>query len=88
LRPHGTAKWLLGAAGAVSVGFALVFLALAFRQMNVERSPLTDFLWFGSYYGFSAICKLGLALRVHSLGLSQSGQWDALPPLGNPKHAH
>jgi len=88
LRHHVMAKWLLGTAGAVSVGFALVFVALAFRQMNVARSPLTDFLWFGSYYGFSAICKLGLGLRVHSLGLSQSEQWDALPPLGNPKHAH
>ncbi len=87
-RRHVTAKWLLGAAGVVSVGFALVFLALAFRQLNVERSPLIDFLWFGSYYGFSAICKLGLALRLRRLELSQAGQWDALPPLGNPEHAH
>jgi len=68
-----TARWLLGAAGVVSVGFALVFLAVAFRQLNVERSPLIDFLWFGSYYGFSAICKVGLALGPHSMGLSKSG---------------
>ncbi len=72
-RRHVTAKWLLGAAGVVSVGFALVFVALAFRQLNVERSPLADFLWFGSYYGFSAICKVGLALGPHSMGLSKSG---------------
>jgi len=88
LRRHVMAKWLLGAAAAISVGFALVFLALVFRQLNVERSPLTDFLWFGSYYGFSAICKVGLALRLHSLGLSQSGGWEDSPPLGNPEHAH
>jgi len=90
LRHHVMAKWLLGTAGAVSVGFALVFVALAFRQMNVARSPLTDFLWFGSYYGFSAICKLGLGLRLgpRRLGLSQSGGREQLPPLGNPKHAH
>ncbi len=88
LRPHAAGKWLLCAAGAVSVGFALVFVVLAFRQLNVVRSPLTDFLWFGSYYGFSAICKLGLALGPHRLGLSQGGQWEDLPPLGNPKHAH
>jgi hypothetical protein len=25
---------------------------------------------------------LGLALRLHSLGLSQSGQWEDLSPLG------
>ncbi len=85
---HVAGQWLLGAAGVASLGFALVFLALAFRRLNVERSPLTDFLWFGSYYGFSAVCKLGLALRLHSLGLSQAGQWDTLPPLGNPEHAH
>jgi uncharacterized membrane protein HdeD (DUF308 family) len=88
LRPHGTGKWLLGAAGVASMGFALVFLALAFRQLNVERSPLTDFLWFGSYYGFSATCKLGLALGPRRLGLSQGGQREALPPLGEPRHAH
>ncbi len=88
VRRHVAGKWLLGAAGAVSIGFALVFVALAFRQLNVERSPLTDFLWFGSYYGFSAICKLGLVLGPHRLGLSQGGQWDALQPLRNPKHAH
>ena len=81
-------KWLLGAAGAVAVGFALVFLAMAFRRLNVERRPLPDFLWFGSYFGFSAICKLGQALRLHSQGLSQGGQREDLPALGNPKHAH
>ena len=68
LQRHVTGKWLLGAAGVVSVGFALVFVALAFRQLNVERSPLADFLWFGSYYGFSAVCKLGLALGPRRLG--------------------
>jgi uncharacterized membrane protein HdeD (DUF308 family) len=88
LRPHAMAKWFLGTAAAVSIAFVLVFLALAFRQSNVERNPLTDFLWLGSYYGFSAICKLGLALGVHSAGLSQSGRWEQLPPLGSPKHAH
>ncbi len=65
LRPHLADKWLLDAAGVVAVGFALAFLALAFRQMNVERSPVVDFLWFGSYFGFSAICMLANSATVY-----------------------
>ncbi|HEY9140265.1 MAG TPA: hypothetical protein VIN93_05200 [Bryobacteraceae bacterium] len=85
---HVAGKWLLEAAGVVAVGFALAFLAMAFRRLNVHRSPLFDFLWFGSYFGFSAICMLGLALRLHGQGLSPSGRREDLPALGNPKHAH
>jgi len=88
LRRHVADKWFPGLAGAASVGFALAFIALGFRWIKLEPGPLSHslFLWFGSYFGFSAICMLGLALRLHSLGLSQSGQWEALPPLGNPKY--
>jgi uncharacterized membrane protein HdeD (DUF308 family) len=83
---HGTDEWFLGLAGAASVGFALAFLALAFRWIKLEPGSHSDFLWFGSYFGFSAICMLGLALRLHSLGPSQSSQWEALPL--NQKLAH
>ena len=83
---HVTDEWLLGLAGAASVGFALAFFALAFRWIKLDPGSHADFLWFGSYFGFSAICMLGLALRLHSLGPSRSGQWEALPL--NPKHAH
>jgi len=85
---HVADEWFLGLAGAASVGFALAFFALGFRWIKLEPGSHSDILWIGSYFGFSAICKLGLALRLHSLGRSQSGQWEALPPLGNPKHAH
>ena len=83
---HVADEWLLGLAGAASVGFALAFFAFAFRWIKLDPGSHSDFLWFGSYFGFSAICMLGLALRLHSLGPSQSGQWEALPL--NPKHAH
>jgi len=83
---HVADEWFLGLAGAASVGFALAFFALAFRWIKLDPGSHADFLWFGSYFGFSAICILGLALRLHSLGPSQSGQWEALPL--NPKHAH
>jgi uncharacterized membrane protein HdeD (DUF308 family) len=89
LRRHLADEWLLGAAGVASVGFALAFFAFVFRWIKLEPgSPAQTLHWLGSYFGFSAICMLGLALRLHRLGLSQSGQWEDLPALGNPKHAH
>jgi uncharacterized membrane protein HdeD (DUF308 family) len=82
LRLHVADGWFLGLAGVVSVGFALAFVALGIGWIKVEPGSYLDLLWLGSYFSFSAICKLGLAVRLHS------GQWDALPPLGNPKPAH
>jgi uncharacterized membrane protein HdeD (DUF308 family) len=89
LRRHRTDEWLLGAAGVGSLGFALGFLAFVFRWIKLDPgSPGQTLLWLGSYFGFSAICMLGLALHLHRSGRSQSGQWEDLSPLGNPKHAH
>lgn len=89
LRRYVADEWLFALAGAGSVGFALAFLALVNRWIQLERRPFhpSVFLWLCFYFGFSAICMLGLALRLHSLGSSQSGQWQNLPALGNPKHA-
>ncbi|MGA2186031.1 MAG: hypothetical protein ABSH47_23695 [Bryobacteraceae bacterium] len=68
LRRHVVDEWLLGAAGVTSVGFALVFLAFVLRWIKLEpRSPDQTLLWLGSYFGFSAICMLGLSLRLNSL---------------------
>lgn len=85
---HVADGWFLALVGVASVGFALAFFALGFRWIKIEPGSHADLFWLGSYFGFSAICMLGLALRLHSQGLSQSGQREALPPLGNPKHAH
>ncbi len=90
-RQHNSAdKWLLALAGATSVGFALAFLALVNGWIQLERRPFHPafFLWLCLYFGFSATCMLGLALRLHSFGPSQSGPGKVLSPLGNPKHAH
>ena len=88
-REHRVAGgWFPGLAGVASVGFALVFLALGFRWIKIAPGSHTDLLWLGSYFGFSAICMLGLALRLHGPGLPESGQREALPPLGNPRPAH
>jgi uncharacterized membrane protein HdeD (DUF308 family) len=90
LRRRVADEWFFGLAGAASIGFALAFLALANRWIQLERRLFhpSIFLWFCFYFGFSAICMLGLALRLHKLGTSQSDQWNQSTPLVNPKHAH
>ncbi len=61
---HVTQGWLLAAAGVVSLGFAVVFLAFGFSWIRLNPgSPGQTLLWLGSYFGFSAICMLGLRPR-------------------------
>jgi uncharacterized membrane protein HdeD (DUF308 family) len=66
LRRHVADEWFLGLAGAASVGFAVAFLALGFRWIQLEQ-PESMLLWLSSYFGYSAICMLALALRLNSL---------------------
>ena len=89
LRDRVADEWFFGLAGAASVGFALAFLALANHWIHLERRFFhpSAFLWLCFYFGFSAICMLGLALRLRRLTPSQSATWETLSPLGNPKRA-
>ena len=90
LRQSAADERFFGLAGAASIGFAWAFLALVNRWIQLERRPFHSsvFLWLCFYFGFSAICMLGLALRLHRLDSSQSGPSLGLPSLGNQKHAH
>ena len=64
LRGHLVDEWLLAAAGVVSVGFAGVFLGFALGWIRLEPSPSGQtFYWLGTYFGFGAVCLLGLAAR-------------------------
>jgi hypothetical protein len=99
-------EWFLRLIGVGALGFAVVFLAFVFRWIKLNPgSPTESLVWLGAYFGFSAICLLGLAARVHGVASGQrtgaSGQpgtgannarlrpsGEAVPPLGNPKHAH
>ena len=63
---HVADGWFLALAGVCSLGFAFAFLALGLRWIQVEPASHTDLLWLGSYFGFTAICMLGVALRFHS----------------------
>jgi hypothetical protein len=78
LRGRVADEWFFGLTGAVSVGFALVFLALVNHWIHLEHRLYhpSMFLWFCFYFGFSTIWMLGLALRLHKLGTSQSNQWN------------
>jgi hypothetical protein len=89
LRRHVPDKWFFGLAGAASVGVAIAFIALVNGWVPLERRAFHPaiFLWVCFYFAFAAILMVGLGLRLHRRGISQSGQWDALPLLGNPKHA-
>jgi len=89
LRLRVAGNWFFGLAGAASIGVALAFLALASHWIQLERRLFhpSVFLWFCFYIGFSAICMLGLALRLHRVSPSQPAPWEALPPLGNPNPA-
>jgi uncharacterized membrane protein HdeD (DUF308 family) len=60
---YGAPGWLLALAGALSVGFALVFLVLGFGGLKVEPGSHRELLWLGFYFVFSAVCMLGFALR-------------------------
>ncbi len=63
-REHRVDEWLLTAAGTVSLGFALAFLAFVLRWLKLDPSPsVQTFNWLGAYFGFSAICMLWLAFR-------------------------
>lgn len=64
-----TDAWFFGLAGAGSLGFALAFLALVNRWIQLERRAFhpSVFLWLCVYFVFTAICILGLALRPHRL---------------------
>jgi hypothetical protein len=72
--------WWVRLAGAVSVGFALWFLALVFGLIRLEPGSHLDFVWFGSYFGLTAISMFVLARRLHGLG-GPSGRLEVLPPL-------
>jgi uncharacterized membrane protein HdeD (DUF308 family) len=85
---HLADGWVLALTAVASFGFGVAFFVLGFGWIKIDPASHPDLLWLGSYFGFSAICKLGLALRLHSLDFSQSGRWEVLPTLGNPNHAH
>jgi uncharacterized membrane protein HdeD (DUF308 family) len=73
--------WFLGLAGAAAVGCALVFSAVGFRWIEMRADSRLDLLWLSFYFGFSALCMLGLALRPAPPGRPGIRQEGSLSPI-------
>ncbi|HEY3740458.1 MAG TPA: hypothetical protein VGL53_11470, partial [Bryobacteraceae bacterium] len=58
---HIADKWFLHIAGATAFAFALAFIALGFHW--VRLGPTIYLPWMSTYFGFSAMCMLGLGVR-------------------------
>ncbi len=80
LRRHDADRWFLGLAGAASVGFASMFLALGFRWIKVVHPEMLN-VWMSSYFAFSAACMLWLGLRLQSLRCAALKSFNASVPI-------
>ncbi len=78
LRRSPAALWLLGLACAGSLAYALVFL-----WMKPLPGTHSEILWMGSYFGFQAVCLLGLAWRLRAIAASRVGRWSVGPQAGS-----
>lgn len=79
-------QWLLRIAGVTSAAFAAVFLSLGLGWVRIEPGSRLELVALTAYFGFSALCMLGLALRLRRLDAPASGS--PLPPLPSPTLAH
>ena len=70
-RSAAPAAWLWTLAGAVSIAFAVSFLAVGFSWVRLE-APSSFWIWMSAYFGFCATFMLWLALRVRLDGRSAS----------------
>jgi hypothetical protein len=87
---HDADQRLFGWVGAASVSFAFAFLCLVNDWIQLARVPFHPpfFLWLCLFFGFSAAAILALAMRLRSLGRSQSGTGEVLPRFGSRRYAH
>ena len=67
-------RWFLTVSGAVSLGFACFFsfIALGFGWVRFGPPP-SYWILMSCYFAFTAMCMLGMAVRLHGVGPSQSG---------------
>jgi hypothetical protein len=73
LRRGAVERWLLKAAGAASMGFALSFLAVGFKWVRVS-GPFSFWIGMSSYFAFCAIFMLWLAWRVRGESVLPAGR--------------
>jgi len=62
---------LLNSCAAASVGYALSFVAVGFGWVRIG-SPFFYWYWMSSYFAFTSLCMLKLALRLRETGPSEA----------------
>jgi hypothetical protein len=72
IRSGAPNRWFLAVSGAASLGFACSFIAVGFGWVRLELPP-SYWIWMSSYFAFTALCMLSMAVRLHGVGPSQSG---------------
>ena len=77
LRRHVADRRCLSVAGTAAMGFALGFLVLGFRWIRLE--PTEFVFWMSSWFAFSALSMMVVALRLNSLRLGIHRLAGALP---------
>ncbi|MGJ5819149.1 hypothetical protein [Paludibaculum fermentans] len=69
--PRSAAEvWILGLACAGSLAYALAFIL-----MKPAPATHSEILWVGSFFGFQAVCLLGLAWRLQASGTPRASRW-------------
>jgi len=66
--PYGL---FIGVCGVTSLLFACSFVAVGFGWIRIA-SPFFYWYWMSSYFGFTALCMLSIAVSQHSTGLSET----------------
>jgi uncharacterized membrane protein HdeD (DUF308 family) len=59
-------KWAFSFGGAAEIGFAVAFLAFGLRWMRFEQ-PGSYFVWVSCFFALSAVCMLGIGLRLNNV---------------------
>lgn len=86
-QPRTADRWVWSFAGVTAGGFALTFLTLGFRWVEIGPGSHVELFWLGAYFAFSAACLLTLALRLRGRDLLTSDGM-AVPAIGAPGLAH
>lgn len=80
-------RWVSSLVGVAAGGFALTFLALGFRWIEIGPGSHVDLFWLGAYFAFSAACLLALALRLRGRDLLTSDGGIAVRAVVAPRPA-
>jgi uncharacterized membrane protein HdeD (DUF308 family) len=86
-RRSSKGRWLLFAAGAAFIGFAVSFIVIGGFRIRLEP-PQTFFIWMSSFLSLCTMFMVWLAFRVHSGGVRQSVQAEPFSPAPSPIHTH